>query len=39
MGMDNVLTGLTIKYIQPNYCNFDLLSLKLSNMVIVVLSL
>ena len=36
MGMDNPETGLTIKYIQPDYCNFDLLSFKLSNMIIVV---
>ena len=23
MRMDNPVTRLTIKYIQPNYCNFD----------------
>ena len=36
MGMDNPVTSLVIKYIQPNYCNFDLLPLKLSEMIIVV---
>ena len=39
MGMDNPVTGLTIEYIQVNYSNFDLLSFKLSKMIIVVLSL
>ena len=24
MGMDNPVTGLTIKQLQPDYCNFDL---------------
>ena len=37
--MDNPETGLTIKYIQPDYCNFDLLSFKLSKLITVVLSL
>ena len=33
MGMNNHVTGLAIKYIQPNHCNFDLLSFKLSKMI------
>ena len=39
MGMDNPVTGLTVKWIQSNYCNFGLLSFKLSKMVFAVLSL
>ena len=39
MGIDNPVIGLTIKQIKPNYCNFDLLSFKLSKMIIVVLCL
>ena len=39
MEIDNPVTGLTIKQIQPNYCNFDLLSFKLSKMIIAMLSL
>ena len=35
MGMDNPVTSLTIKKIQPNYCNFDLLSFKLSETIIL----
>ena len=39
MGMDNPVTSLTIMKIHSNYCNFDLLSFKLSKMITVVLSL
>ena len=39
MGMDNSVTSLTIKQIQPNYCSFDLLCVKLRKMIIVALSL
>ena len=37
--MDNPVTGLNIKYIQPNYCNLDHLFLKSSKIIIVVPSL
>ena len=39
IGMDNPVTGLNIKYIQPNYCNLDHLFFKLSKIIIVVPSL
>ena len=39
MGIDNLVTGLTIKEIQPNYCKFDIFSFKLSKRIIVVLNL
>ena len=39
MGMDNPVTGLTIKWLQRNYCNFAFLSFKLSKMIIVLLNL
>ena len=37
--MDNPVTGQPIKKIQPNYSNCDLLSFKLSKLIIVVLIL
>ena len=39
MGMDNPVTGLTILKIQLDYYNFNLLSFKLSKMIIAVLHL